>query len=445
MVRRGSSLSRRPRELAEYLTTVASSIPTPILFVHFGDPGIRGSEQVLINLLTHLDPARVRPIVWCNQQAMAEAARAIGCLTYRSDFQIYFDYQRPKFRLDHYRGLMHEARELISQHQIRVLHSNSAGPCQWLVPVARNARLPLLAHLHAHYLRRSRYVLLLHQASLVGGVSRQIIQPLLDDGMAPSRVRAIYNGIDFPRLRPKSAAGLRRQLGIPQDATIISAVGQLVEMKGQDLLIRALGRLDRGRDIRLLIAGDGPERIKLQRLAQALGVQEWVRFLGHCHDVGAAYAASDIFAHSSRAEGFGLVLAEAGYFGLPVVATTVGGIPEVVEDGVTGLLVPPDDPPALAAALSRLIDDREYRQRLGRAGKLRVEEMFGVERMVADFQQAYERLDRLPREQLGWRGGTATLKSYLALARRHARAAAGDFAPPSEVAPATGVTFTEHN
>ncbi len=222
--------------------------PTPILFTHYGDPWLRGSEQLLLDLLAHLDPARVRPIVWCNQTAMAEAARALGFATCRSDFEIYFDYQAPRFRLGRYRALMREAGDLIRRHQVRVLHSNSAGPCQWLVPVARRTRVPLLAHLHIGYLRRSRYAFLIHQAALVVGVSRQVIEPLLEDGMAAHKTLVIYNGIDFSRLRPKTSVDPRRRLGIANDATVISAIGSLIRRKGQDVLIRAFGLLGPARN-----------------------------------------------------------------------------------------------------------------------------------------------------------------------------------------------------
>lgn len=389
--------------------------PAPILFTHYGDPWLRGSEQLLLDLLAHLDPARVRPIVWCNQQPMADAAGALGFTTYRSDFEVYFDYQCPRFRVSHYRSLMREARDLIRRHEIKVLHSNSAGPCQWLVPVARRARLPLLAHLHIGYLRRSRYALLLHQASLVVGVSRQVVEPFLEDGMEADKTRVIYNGIDFSRLRRKTGASPRRRLGIADDATVISAIGSLIRRKGQDVLIRAFALLGPTRNVYLLVVGDGPERANLERLAAELGAQPRIRFLGYSDDVGGICTATDILALPSRMDSFGLVLAEAGYYGLPVVATDVGGIPEVIEDGVTGLLVPPEDPPALAAGLARLIDDRDYRERLGRAGKKRVEALFSVERMTANFHEAYDRLDRLPRNRLGWLDAAAALKPYLRL------------------------------
>jgi L-malate glycosyltransferase len=404
-------------------------VPTPILFTHYGDRWIRGSEQLLLDLLTHLDPARVRPIVWCNQIAMADAARALGFTTYRSDFEIYFDYQSARFRLGRYRALMREARDLVREHEIRVLHSNSAGPCQWLAPVARRARVPLLAHLHIGYLRRSRYVFLLHQAALVVGVSRQVIEPFLDDGLAAEKTQVIYNGIDFSRLRRKTSADPRRQLGIAGDATVVSAIGSLIRRKGQDVLIRAFSLLAPTCNMHLLIVGDGPEQANLERLTAELGLWARVQFLGYSADIGGICAASDMVVLASRMDSFGLVLIEAGYLSLPVVASAVGGIPEVIEDGVTGLLVPPDDAHALAAALARLIDDPDYRERLGRAGKKRVETLFGVERMVANFHEAYHRLDRLPRRQLGWLGAAA-VKPYLRLmsgssGRRPAPAASG--------------------
>jgi glycosyltransferase involved in cell wall biosynthesis len=124
------------------------------------------------------------------------------------------------------------------------------------------------------------------------------------------------------------------------------------------------------------------------------------------------YQATDIMALASRADAFGLVLAESGYFGLPTVATRVGGIPEVIEDGVTGLLVPPDDPDALAAALVRLIDDPALRLRFGQAAKARVQALFGVEQMVAAFHATYDTLAGVPRSRLGWFGGGFSARPY---------------------------------
>ena len=127
-----------------------------------------------------------------------------------------------------------------------------------------------------------------------------------------------------------------------------------------------------------------------------------VHFLGYHEPITDLYASCDIMALASRADAFGLVLAEAGYSRRPVVATRVGGIPEVVVDGETGLLVPSDDVAALADALGRLTADAALRSRMGDAARIRAETKFSVQRMAAEFEDAYERLATLPSTRLGW-------------------------------------------
>jgi len=122
---------------------------------------------------------------------------------------------------------------------------------------------------------------------------------------------------------------------------------------------------------------------------------------------------------ASRGDSFGLALAEAGYCGRPVVATRVGGIPEVVLDEETGLLVPPDDAAALAAALARLTRDARLREKLGLAARARVEQCFSVGRMTASFLEEYERLARLPRGELGWAQVARRSGPYVRLLWRH--------------------------
>jgi glycosyltransferase involved in cell wall biosynthesis len=377
--------------------------PLPVMFTHYGDDWFRGSEQVLLDLVTNLDRDRVEPIVWCNGAAMAEAARKAGVPTYQTPFEYYFDYSSPRFDPRRYLSFVREGIAIVRKHDIKVLHANSAAPHQWLLPVARSARVPVLAHLHIDYRRRGRFVCLLHQADLIVGVSRQVTQDFLRDGTPPERTRTIYNGIDFARLSAGQACSACHQLGIAPASLVITAAGSLVHRKGHDVLLRAFAQLPRDRDIRLVIAGDGPERAAYEALAGDLGVRPRVHFVGHAGRMADIYRASDIVALASRADAFGLVLAEAGYFRLPAVATKVGGIPEVIEDGVTGLLVPPDDPDALATAITRLINDPEQRLALGRAAKARVERLFGVGQMVDSFHATYDDLARRPVSSLGWR------------------------------------------
>jgi glycosyltransferase involved in cell wall biosynthesis len=271
----------------------------------------------------------------------------------------------------------------------------------------------VLAHLHIDYRRRSRFVCLLHQADLIVGVSRHVTGDFLRDGVPPARTKTIYNGIDFARLDRGEARDVRAELGIPPDTVVVTTVGSLIRRKGQDILIRAFAQLAADRDICLLIASEGPERAGYEALAAALGVAAKVRFLGYFPNLTALYQASDIIALASRADAFGLVLAEAGYYRLPAVATTVGGIPEVVEDGVTGLLVAPENPDALAAALGQLIDDPVQRRAFGQAAKERAERLFSVGQMVADFQDTYAALAQIPQSRLGWFGDAACAAPYL--------------------------------
>jgi glycosyltransferase involved in cell wall biosynthesis len=190
----------------------------------------------------------------------------------------------------------------------------------------------------------------------------------------------------------------------------------LVQRKGHDILLRALQKTDPSIDLRLVIASDGPERNSLERLTAELGLTARVHFLGYFGDISRVYRSSDMVALASRGDAFGLVLAEAGFFGLPVVSTKVGGIPEVIADGVSGILVPPDDPDALAVALTRLAKDAGYRRMLGEAARTRVERMFRTRRMAAEFQETYERLVRIDRRMLGWRSMTGSLAPYGRLA-----------------------------
>jgi glycosyltransferase involved in cell wall biosynthesis len=164
----------------------------------------------------------------------------------------------------------------------------------------------------------------------------------------------------------------------------------------------------------------------VQRVA-AQGLGERVHFLGERPDPGAIYRdASDIAVLASRDEAFGLSPLEAAMLGVPAVGSRVGGIPEVVQEGVTGLLVPPEDPAALAAALRTLATDSDLRRRLGSAARARAFSRFTVEQNAAAFHSVYEELLARPARQYGWRGAWASLHIYTqaanaVLGRRFAR------------------------
>jgi glycosyltransferase involved in cell wall biosynthesis len=209
-------------------------------------------------------------------------------------------------------------------------------------------------------------------------------------GVARDRICVIRNGIDTNRFNPAARAAARQQLAIASDDVVIGTVGRLVPVKDQSMLLRAAAELKRRtRRFRLLLAGDGPLRDALQEQAHALGIQNEVSFLGERRDVEVVLAACDVFVLSSLSEGLSNTILEAMSTGLPVVATRVGGADELVDDGRTGVLVPPAQPDALATALASLIDDPAARRTMGAAGRLKAEREFSIARMAADYEALY--------------------------------------------------------
>jgi glycosyltransferase involved in cell wall biosynthesis len=202
---------------------------------------------------------------------------------------------------------------------------------------------------------------------------------------APERVALAYHGVDLERFGAAATVARPRRTGAdPRDPAIVLSVGRLVDKKGYPDLLEALARLPAGVNWRLVHIGHGPEADRLARHAAALGIAARIQWLGaQPHEVVLQhYRAADVFALASRIAGDGdrdglpNVLMEAQSQGLACVATAVAAIPELIRDGDTGLLVPPRDPPALSAALERLIGDPELRTRLGAAGHGRLVSRF---------------------------------------------------------------------
>jgi glycosyltransferase involved in cell wall biosynthesis len=174
---------------------------------------------------------------------------------------------------------------------------------------------------------------------------------------------------------------------------IIGTAGRLIELKGIEYLLRAAAELRHDfPTLRVEIAGTGPERPKLEEQAQQSGLGEHVRLLGWVEDIPALLRRWDVFVMPSLEEGLGNAALEAMAAGLPVVASSVGGLLEIVEDGTTGWLVPPRDPAALALHLRLLLSNRELRWRMGAAGYSRVRDHFSFAQMVEGFARLYEEL-----------------------------------------------------
>jgi len=205
----------------------------------------------------------------------------------------------------------------------------------------------------------------------------------------PDRTVTVYNGIQASGPRERSGA-FRAELGIARNAPLALSVGRMHEQKDQRTLLAAWSELrDRVPEAVLALLGSGPLEGALREYAAGLRLGESLRFVTPRQDVGAAYADADVFVLSSRWEGLPYVVLEAMDAGVPVVSTDVDGIPEAVEDGVTGLLVPPQDAGALAEAIAAVLADPLRARQMGSAGTLRVAERFGLEGMVDGIVSVY--------------------------------------------------------
>ncbi|SED89570.1 glycosyltransferase [Pseudomonas anguilliseptica] len=381
------------------------SSSTPILFTHYGDDWIRGSERCLLDLLSHLDRKRFTPYLWCNSPVMARAAEALQVHVTQQAFPVLLGWQAPRFDWRGYRQLLRSGRALIEQHAIKLLHANSGAPCQWLVPLARQHKLPLLAHLHARYLLRDRCTLRLSAVDLAVGVSQPVLAGLLADGMRESRLQVVPNGIDVKRLEKQPVQDMRALLHLPSTTPLLATLGSLIERKGVDILVEALRQLHAdGLAAHLLVIGEGPERAALESLAHRLGLHDYVHFLGESAvPLGILRGGVDVLVSGAREEVFGLALAEGSCAGLPVVAPRVGGIAEVIEHGHSGVLVPTNDSGALAQAIAQLLRNPTLAKQMGKTGRQRVLQCFTASTNAQALQACYDRLlQAAPRADRGY-------------------------------------------
>ena len=214
-------------------------------------------------------------------------------------------------------------------------------------------------------------------------------------GVPAERIQVIPSGVDLAALHAPDAAGppthrLADLLGIPRDRPIIGCVANLQPPKSLDTLVAAAARVRATHpEVVFCVLGEGPERPRLERQVQARGLTAGFFLPGFQTDAAALVPEMTAVVLPSRAEGLGTSLLEAMAVSRPVVASRVGGIPEVVTDGTDGLLVPPGDEEALAATLRRLLEDAALRDRLGAAAARRAE-AFSADRMVAAVQAVYE-------------------------------------------------------
>lgn len=235
-------------------------------------------------------------------------------------------------------------------------------------------------------------LLYVHNIDRVVAISRDVQAVLLKGGVPFERLRVIPSGIDTKKFSPNPSAqnNVRIRYNIPLHLPLVLSVGALVERKGYSVLLSAAHQLkEQGYDLRYLICGEGALRFDLETQARNLGLTQEVRFIGFCTEVPELQAAADYFVHVPLHEGLGVAVIEALAAGLPVIASRVGGIPELIEDHKTGILIPPKDVASLTAALSSLLSHKQLARQLGETGQTFVRSQLDVSIMAQTNEALY--------------------------------------------------------
>jgi glycosyltransferase involved in cell wall biosynthesis len=283
--------------------------------------------------------------------------------------------------------------------EVDVVHAHMFGSNVWGTALGRLKRVPVVvAHEHT-WSFQGRPLRRFLDRELVGRFADAFVAVAEEDrrkmieveGVDADKIRLIPNGIPDPE--PGDGEAVRRELGIPKDAPVIGVVCELRAQKALEVLFAAAASLRQEfPELRVLVAGDGPERGRLEEEVRRLDLGGTVLLLGIRRDVPALLDALDVAVLSSDYEGSPLSVMEYMAAGKPVVSTRVGGVPDLVEDGVHGLLVEPRDPAALAAAIGRLLRDPAEARRLGEQGRERQRRELSLDAMVRRVEQLYEEL-----------------------------------------------------
>lgn len=306
----------------------------------------------------------------------------------------------------------HRLAAIIKRVRPQILHTHTAkagAVGRTAALLAGDARPPIVVHtFHGHVLRgyfgpaSSAFFRMLERSlasttTALVAVSPEVRDDLVALGVAPAeKFTVIRLGVELTERvdeSPDTRARARRMMGIPDDRFTVGWMGRMTAVKRTGDIVFAVKRLlDAGVDACLCLVGDGPDREATEQLAHDLGIVDRCLFLGYQDDVAPFYAAFDALILPSANEGTPVSAIEALAAGRPVVATRVGGVPDVIRDGLDGFLVTPGDVDELADRLGRLAADRELARRMGESGRERVLERYSVDRLVADVDGFYRRL-----------------------------------------------------
>ncbi len=388
-------MTANPRRLRIAPRTEAGRLLKVLYLIDSLGPG--GAERLMVRLLPHLDGHNIVPEVLAIQEREGNPIAAE-----LSD--IGFSVETIGISRLRQRGALARVHEAIRRSAPDLVHtqlefSNILGSI-----AARRLDIPTIATIHtldrprpwsgraAHF--RLMAWTLKHRADRVVAVSESArIHVLGRAGLGAKHTTTIHNGIDltdYSSVGPDRRGRLREQWDIEPGAPVVTTVAVLRPEKGVADMLDALPRLiERRPDLVYVVIGDGPARSALEQRTVDLGLRSSVRFVGHSSDVAGALSAADYFVLPSHTEALPTVVIEAMASGLPIIATAVGGVPEMIESGSTGVLVEPHNPGHLADALARLLSSPRQASAMGRAARRAAAKRFDIERQAARLADEY--------------------------------------------------------
>jgi L-malate glycosyltransferase len=352
---------------------------------------VGGAEEMVLNLVKHL-PERFEPVILCLNSAgpIGEEIRKTGV-----EFHVLGvtpGWRKPWHLIDIERALTALRADIVHTFLLTASLYGRFAAMMARVPIIIGTEVNIYEQKNPRHIAVERWLMAKTDRVVVSAESVRDFY-IEQVGADPSKIDVIYNAVDWAQLvATEDRDSFRAQCGVPASAPLAGIIARLTEQKAHVHLFESMAKTAGLEDLHLLVVGDGHLRASLEALSSSLGLGDRIHFLGARRDLGNILGAIDLFVMPSLWEGLPLSMVLAMGAGLPVVATRVAGIPEVVQDGETGLLVPPADPGRLGDALLALVRDASLRTRLGSAAKARVLPRFGVDGYLASVTNLYDRL-----------------------------------------------------
>ncbi len=366
-----------------------------LLFTSLSGEIIGGGQKSLFIHLKRLNRERYKPFLVCPSAGiLIDKAEEIGIET-----AVLKMGRLKTLNVFTVRAAVRRLQQFIEQKKIDLIHTDAPRQTFYAGLAAKKTRTPLIWHVRVSSPEKAFYDrFLLNLSTKVIAVSRAAQQRFQGLPAAMDKCVVVYNGVDLSEFHQQHKdQRLKKEFEIENENLLVGVVGQLIPSKGQDVFIKAAAEVSKlVPDVKFLIVGNRgiTFRKKLEDLSRELGMMKKIVFTGFREDMPRVMSNMDIVVlpSTTHQEGFSRVILEAMASSKPVVATAIGGNPEAVEDGTTGLLVPPGDPYQLAKALLELLKDAKKRKQMGEAGRARAEALYSIENTVISIEKIYEEI-----------------------------------------------------